>query len=236
METPHIIFQDESLLGLFKPASWFVHPPENPKYRRGLKRKTCTQWLSDNNYLHIHPAHRIDSATEGLVLFGKNKECLTFLNQQFVQQKIKKTYLAVVRGWFTHEEGTIELPLELDSTGNLVPCRTDYTVIKKIELPVQISKKFATSRYSVLSVHPQTGRWHQIRRHMNRVAHPLIGDCEHGDSHHNRYFREALQIQGLCLWAKELSLSHPVNGELLTITSPKPQKWLQIEKLFQIRI
>ena len=80
---PSILFEDADILLLNKPATWFVHPPENPRYRRALKRKTCTQWLNDIHGLKAFPAHRIDAATEGLFICGKTKEATAHLNLQF---------------------------------------------------------------------------------------------------------------------------------------------------------
>ena len=57
---PQILFQDEDLLLLFKPSGWFVHPPENPRFRRGLKRRTCVQWLGDAHNIKAFPAHRLE--------------------------------------------------------------------------------------------------------------------------------------------------------------------------------
>ena len=232
MLEPIILSEDEHILLLYKPSSWFVHPPENPRFRRGLKRRTCVQWLSDRKNTRAFPAHRIDCATEGILIFGKTKDATAELNSQFKNHETRKTYWAVVRGWMKEPEGVIALPLELDSTGELVPCETHYRELKRIEHNVKISKKFDTSRYSLLEVRPKTGRWHQIRRHMNRVSHPIIGDREHGDSHHNRYFRDSLGIDGLCLWAKSLEIRHPGSGERLNLQSPQSEKWNKIEELF----
>ncbi len=233
-EFPQIIFQDDDLLLINKPPTWFVHPPENPRYRRGLKRRTCTQWLMDVHHLRAYPAHRIDAATEGIFISGKTKEATSHLNLQFKNHETKKVYYAVVRGWFKEDSGSIEIALENNSTGDYAQCETHYRKLSEIELPVKISKQFATSRYSLLEVSPKTGRWHQIRRHMNRVSHPIIGDREHGDSHHNRYFRDTLAIDGLCLWAKELTINHPTTGKKLKFESPKSEKWQQIENLFKL--
>jgi tRNA pseudouridine65 synthase len=230
---PEIIFQDENLLILFKPSGWFVHPPENPRFRRGLKRRTCVQWLSDVKNIRAFPAHRLDCATEGILVFGLDKPTTAHLNNQFKCHETSKKYFAVVRGWLKDPDGRIELPLELDSTGELVACETNYRTLKTIEHNVKISKKFDTSRYSLLEVSPKTGRWHQIRRHMNRVSHPIVGDREHGDSHHNRYFRDQLGINGLCLWAKELSFTHPATGERVQFLSPQTEKWEMILRLFE---
>lgn len=232
VQVPEIIFEDDHILILFKPSSWFVHPPENPRFRRGLKRRTCVQWLMDFHNKKAYPAHRLDAATEGILIFGKSKEATAHLNQQFKNHLVRKIYWAVTRGWFKELNGKITLPLELDSTGDLVECETNYKTLAQIEHDIQVHKKYPKSRYSLLEVQPKTGRWHQIRRHMNRVSHPILGDREHGDSHHNRYFRDLLGIDGLCLQARELEFIHPVSLEKLGFKSPMTKKWEQIEKLF----
>ncbi len=126
----------------------------------------------------------------------------------------------------------ITLDLELDSTQELVPCETQYEVLSEIELPYQINSKFKTTRYSLLKVKPITGRWHQIRRHMNRVAHPILGDREHGDSHHNRFFRDQLQIAGLCLFAYQIEFTHPTTLELMSFKSLSDENLKKISQLF----
>lgn len=232
---PEIVFQDEHLLLLFKPPGWFVHPPENPKYRRGLKRHTLVQWLKDNYNVSAFPAHRLDFATEGILIFGKDRDTTASLNLQFKNHETFKTYRAVVRGWMPEPTGTINLALESARTKGLVECETFYRELAKLEVPKGVGKKFNTSRYSLLEVNPRTGRWHQIRRHMNRVAHPIIGDREHGDGRHNVFFRDELKIDGLCLWAKELLIRHPISGEKLKFNSPKSERFQQIENLFSFK-
>lgn len=234
IKSPFILFQDESILILFKPSGWFVHPPEDPRHRRGLKRKTCVQWLMDFHEIKAFPAHRLDAGTEGLIIFGKTKTASQFLNAQFRNHTIEKTYHAVVRGWFKDPAGKIDLPLELDSTGTLVESLTHYKTLATIEKNFAINPKFSTSRYSLLKIQPVTGRWHQIRRHMNRVSHPIIGDSEHGDLRHNRFFRETLLIDGLCLQASKIMFQHPTSLENMTFTTPQTEKWKLIESVFKI--
>ncbi|MBC7464777.1 MAG: tRNA pseudouridine(65) synthase TruC [Bdellovibrio sp.] len=233
---PEILFQDESILVLFKPSKWFVHPPEEPRHRRGLKRKTCVQWLMDFHQIKANPIHRIDVGTEGVLIFAKTKAAAQNLNLQFKNHTVLKTYHAVTRGWFKDSTGVIDLPLELDSTKELVDCRTNYKTLARLEKDFSIHPKFLTSRYSLLEVKPETGRWHQIRRHMNRISHPLIGDSEHGDLRHNRYFREALRIDGLCLRATEITFIHPETFKDVTYQAPKSDKWKDLEIIFQCSI
>lgn len=236
IEIPEILFQDESILVLFKPSKWFVHPPEEPRHRRGLKRKTCVQWLMDFHEIKANPVHRIDVGTEGVLIFAKTKSTAQHLNLQFKNHTVLKTYHAVTRGWFKEPNGVIDLPLELDSSKELVACRTNYKTLATLEKDFSIHPKFLTSRYSLLEVKPETGRWHQIRRHMNRVSHPLIGDSEHGDLRHNRYFREILLIDGLCLRASEITFVHPEHLNPVTFKAPHTEKWKNLETIFQCSI
>ncbi|MBC7419536.1 MAG: tRNA pseudouridine(65) synthase TruC [Bdellovibrio sp.] len=233
-EFPVIQYQDDEILILYKPPTWFVHPPENKRFRRGLKRRTCVQWLADHHQIRAFPAHRIDAGTNGILIFGKTKESTAHLNLQFKNHEVDKTYHAVVRGWMKEKEGVIQLPLELDSTGELVECETYYKSLGQIELPFSVTPKFQTTRYSWLEVKPKTGRWHQIRRHMNRVAHPIIGDREHGDSHHNRFFREQLKVDGLCLSAIRLEFIHPGTLKKVVFKSMVADKWQHLNEIFKL--
>ncbi len=180
---------------------------------------------------HVFPVHRLDAATSGVLLFALSSEVARLICDQFAKRIPQKTYQAVVRG-FPPSEGSIDLDLELDSTGEKVPARTTYKTLQRIELPHPVGKKFATARYSLMEIKPETGRYHQIRRHFNRISHPLLGDAVHGDSHHNRFFREFLGISGLCLQAIRLELPHPISGQSLSIEAPPSGRWNKIHDLF----
>jgi len=234
LEPPRIIFQDEHLLVLFKPSRMYVHPPEDPIARKAVGRHTCLNWLRDEHSLIGYPIHRLDFSTEGLVIFALHREASQKMNIAMRAHGIQKFYDSVVRGWFKESYGEISLPLELDSTGQLVECLTLYSTTRKIELPQSVNSKFNTVRYSLLDIELKTGRWHQIRRHMNRVAHPILGDREHGDSHHNRFFRDQLNIEGLCLKAKRLEFFHPYTNEKLILHCPVTEMWQKIYTLFSV--
>lgn len=229
---PHMIYEDPNLIALYKPSSYYVHPPENKFAKQKVGRNTCIHWLQDFHHIKPSPIHRLDYATEGIVLFGKTLEATQKLNAMMRNKEIAKYYDAIVRGWFKESYGKIDLQLELDSTQELVDCVTLYSTQHKLEVQASVHSQFNTSRYSWLDIELKTGRWHQIRRHMNRVAHPVIGDREHGDSHHNRYFRDQLKIDGLCLKAKRIVLAHPLENKILDIHCPISPKWQKLQKLF----
>jgi tRNA pseudouridine65 synthase len=105
--------------------------------------------------------------------------------------------------------------------------------LKTLEIPEAVGKKHDTARFSLLQLQPITGRFHQLRRHMNRISHPIIGDVAHGDGHQNHYFAEKMGVTGLCLRAHFLSFSHPQRPEeRVEIEAPWPAKWDKIFELF----
>jgi len=225
-----IIYQDEHFFVIDKPAGLFVHPPERSKYPTPPE-KICLYALREKFQQEVFPVHRLDAPTSGLVIFAFNKDATRELSKLFADREMQKTYHAFVRG-FTEAEGSIELPLSIAGFTEPIDAITGYQTLKHLELPVAVGKKYPTSRYSWVEVRPVTGRWHQIRRHFDQIAHPLIGDIEHGDSYHNRFFRDELKISGLCLRATQLEFTHPWSKTPIQIQAPTCEKWQKIQQLF----
>lgn len=233
-------------MAIDKPSGYHVHPHETEQHRVSrdliclyLLRKKMKQW--------VYPVHRLDVSTSGVLLFALNSATASKMCELFAKQQTKKIYKAVVRG-FTLAEDLIDHDLESDSSKEMLSAKTAYKCLAQIELPFAVGKKHKTSRYSLLQIEPLTGRFHQIRRHFNRISHPLIGDATHGDSRHNIFFREQLGITGLCLKAESLQFIHPWTQEQLIITAPdqfnKPEnlahqhhrKWQKIDELFKMNL
>lgn len=225
-----VLFRDEYFLAIHKPAGYHVHPPEDPTHRVP-RDKIILYEVRRLAKQHVYPVHRLDAGTSGVLLFGLSSEAASRMNKLFTARETRKTYHAVVRG-FLPAEGVIEIPLELDSTGELVEASTSYRRLAQLELPHAVGKKFPTARYSWVEVTPHSGRYHQIRRHFNRISHPLLGDAAHGDSHHNQFFRHHLGIAGLCLKALSLGFRHPWTEEEVLIEAAPCEKWNKIQTLF----
>lgn len=218
-------------MAIDKPTGFHVHPPEDSQHRvpRDL---ICLYHVRNQLKQHVYPVHRLDAGTSGVLVFALSSADAGNLCRQFAEREVQKTYRAVVRG-YVEEQGHIDLPLELDSTGDLVEAQTSYRRLGQVEFPFAVSKRFQTSRYSLVEVRPHTGRWHQIRRHFNRISHPLVGDPVHGDSRHNQFFREHLGIRGLCLRAERLEFRHPANGERILLETPSCERWLKLQSFFE---
>jgi tRNA pseudouridine65 synthase len=225
-----IVYQDEYFFVIDKPAGMFVHPPERSAYPTPPE-KICLFKLRDQFQREVFPVHRLDAPTSGLVTFAFTKESTKALSLLFAKRQMSKTYQAVARGHLENE-GQIDLPLKIAGFEEPITAMTRYRTLKQIELPATVGKKYTTARYSLMEIYPETGRWHQIRRHFDQIAHPLLGDIEHGDSHHNRFFRDELKIKGLCLRATRLSFVHPWEQKEISISAPPSEQWGQIQTLF----
>jgi tRNA pseudouridine65 synthase len=225
-----LLYQDEHIFAVQKPSGFHVHPHEQVQHRVS-RDKIVLYHVRRMMRRHVFPVHRLDAGTSGVLVFALSSEAASKMCQLFANRETQKTYHAVVRG-YVQEQGSIEIPLESDSSGELLDAKTTFRCLKTIELPYPVGKKFPTARYSLVEAQPHSGRFHQIRRHFNRISHPLIGDAVHGDSHHNRFFRTHLEIEGLCLKALRLEFFHPWNQKKISITAETCPKWSRIESLF----
>jgi tRNA pseudouridine65 synthase len=229
-----ILFQDAHLVAIDKPAGFHVHPPQDATHRisPGLNGLRIVR---DQLGQYVYPVHRIDPATSGVVIYALSSEMASLLSRQFRDQELVKTYIAVTRGWI-HEETRIDTPLVKPGTLNPADPKESLTTLvplARVELPFANSQH-PTSRYSLVWVNIESGRWHQIRRHLARISHPIIGDTVHGHGEHNRIFREHLALRMLCLKAAQLSFLHPVTGDPVTLRSRWGGSWHQLFERFGV--
>ena len=231
----NILFQDEHLVIIDKPSGFHVHPHEDKKNRVD-KEFICLYVLKEQIGKYLYPVHRLDVATSGVLVFALSSYTAQFLQAQIQSFKWEKIYHAVVRG-YAQDAGEIDIPLEVSSTEKIVSAKTTYTKLSQIELDHAVGKRFSKARYSLMQVQPHTGRYHQIRRHFNRIIYFVIGDREHGDNRHNVFFNRILDIHGLCLHSSRLKLYHPVTHQEMNVEAlPSSEKWKKIQTLFNHEI
>ncbi len=224
-----IVFQDEHYLAINKPNGLLVHKTKIAEEQKEF----ALQKVRDQIGKFVHTVHRIDRPTSGVLLFALSKEAQTAARKLFDERTIKKTYWALVRG-YTADSGVIDHPLkkiESKSQGTQ-EALTRYKTLRKVEMPYSISR-YPNSRYSLVAVEPETGRTHQIRRHMGHIRHYIIGDKRHGECKHNRYFSDTLGLKYLFLHAKELKFIHPFTKKNIIIKSRLPAHWSLIFKQFK---
>jgi tRNA pseudouridine65 synthase len=215
-----VLYRDSHLVAVHKPAGLLVH-----RNAHAGREPFLLQILRDQLGQRLYPVHRLDRPTSGLMIMALSSQSAHTLALQFAAQDVTKTYLAVTRG-FTPAQGLIDYPLKSES-GTLQEARTKFTRLATAEIPGPVGPN-PTARYSLVRVHPRTGRTHQIRRHFAHLRHPLIGDVLRGDGRQNRFFREHFNLHRLLLASVELSFDHPADNTRTTLTCLPSSELLDI--------
>ena len=218
-----IIFQDDYLVAINKPPGLLVHRSAIDK----RETRFAVQLLRDALGRRIYPVHRLDKPTSGVLLFALDQAMARAMGEIFSRGEVQKTYRVIVRG-FTPQQGLIDYPLREQRdkmTDNLAradkPPQAAITAYRRLmaaefQVPVE---PYSTARYSLLEVVPQTGRKHQIRRHMKHIFHPVVGDTTHGDGRHNRFFRDQLDCSRMLLHANSMEFRHPATTQPVHISA-----------------
>jgi len=220
-EKLHILYQDEYLVAVFKPAGLLVHRSMIDKY----ETRFALQMVRNQVGKHVYPVHRLDKPTSGVLLFALSSGIAKAVGEQFAAHTVAKTYHAVVRG-YADESGIIDYALkeELDKKSDKQaqqdkPAQdavTEYRRLATAELNHAVGR-YNTARYSLVQLKPKTGRKHQLRRHFKHIFHPIVGDTTHGDGKQNQFFRQHLVCHRLLLQATSLTLQHPISQQPLCI-------------------
>ena len=211
VENPfNILYEDDRYIIINKPCGIMVHRTKISEDTRFV-----LQLLRNQIKQHIFPVHRLDRATSGVLVFGKDREAAGFLSEQFRAQQVDKKYVAIIRG-HVPDSDTIDYDLAKTPRHEPQQAISHYTKISESEMPFAISR-YPTSRYSFVSVKIDTGRRQQIRRHFAHIRHPIIGDKRHGDCKHNNYFQAHFNLHRMLLHAAEFQFKHPGLEEPLLI-------------------
>lgn len=219
-----VIYQDDHLVAVHKPSGLLVHRSQLDRHASEF----AVQMLRDQLGRHVHPVHRLDRATSGVLLFAFDTDVARRLGESFMTRAVHKSYLAVVRGT-PDEQGEVEHALRVrdDLPGRATrhppaaaqPALTRFRRLAACELPFAVDR-YPTARYALMGLVPESGRRHQLRRHMKHLSHPVIGDSTYGKSRHNRFFAQQFGCSRLLLAAVELRLPHPLDGTPLRLCAP----------------
>ncbi|MBL4823584.1 MAG: bifunctional tRNA pseudouridine(32) synthase/23S rRNA pseudouridine(746) synthase RluA [Colwellia sp.] len=207
-----IIFQDEDIVVLNKSSGLLSVPGRLPEHQ------DCLQ----NRVQRVLPTativHRLDMATSGIIIMALNKPAHVAISRQFEQRKTKKSYIARVFGKVAEIEGSVDLPLICDwpnrpkqmvDHDNGKQSLTNYSVLSYSTLS-------SGDESTLIELRPVTGRSHQLRVHMLALGHPILGDRLYA---HEKALTISPRLQ---LHARNLSLTHPITGELLCFVTPCP--------------
>jgi 23S rRNA pseudouridine1911/1915/1917 synthase len=205
-----IVYEDRDLIVVNKAPGVSVHPGPG-HYTDTLGNFLLWHFQQEGEALSLHPVHRLDKGTSGLIVTAKHPFAQDQLRLQLHTNRFQRRYLAVCQGRLEPETGTIDLPIG----------RCDDSIVKR---QVREDGDPAVTHYETLSAQGdrsllrlelETGRTHQIRVHLAHLGHPLVGDFLYGT--------ESAEISRPALHSAELSLVHPVTGETLGWTAPLPE-------------
>jgi len=204
-----IVFEDDEILVINKPAGMLVHPTKHVK--TGTLANALAFYLNNFQSQIVRPGivHRLDKETSGLMIVAKTERALRILSAHFQKKLIKKIYLAVVEGTISEDSGTISAPI------GRVEEKPHWRVLvdgKEAETKFQVLERRESS--TLLELEPITGRTNQLRIHCAHIGHPIVGDEWYG----------AKPFARLCLHAARLGCYHP-NGGWLEFSSDTPTEF-----------
>ena len=159
----------------------------------------------------VHPVHRLDRGTSGALLFARTAEAAATLGRAFADGHVDKRYLALVRG-APPATVVVDHPVPETEGGARVPAVTRLRLVARSTV----------ERCSLVEARPETGRFHQIRRHLKHLSHPIVGDVNYGKGDLNRLFRTRYGLHRLALHAHLLAFDHPATGRRLVVRAPLP--------------
>lgn len=216
-----IIYEDEDILVVNKPKGLVVHPANgNPDGTLvNAIMDICKESLSGiGGELRPGIVHRLDKDTSGLLIVAKNDKAHIKMSEQIKNRKVKKTYIALVRGTISENEATINMPI-----GRSTKDRKKMAVNRNGKNAIthfKVLERF--SDYTLLQIKIETGRTHQIRVHLTEIGYPIVGDYIYSNG------KNEWGIKGQCLHAKSLKFKHPITNKEMFIEAPIPEYFEKI--------
>jgi tRNA pseudouridine65 synthase len=216
-----ILYQDSWCIAINKPHGLLVHR----SMIAAEASEFAVQLLRDQVGFPVFPVHRLDRKTSGVLLFASSADYVASFQASMQREQTQKDYLALVRGFFP-DEIVVDYPLARED-GKVQEAVTHFEKLEHFELPIAHGD-FETSRYSLIQARPKTGRMHQIRKHLNHLRHPIIGDRPHGCNKQNKLFLERWNMNTMMLHAEKLELYHPFLDKQLIIFAEKSSEFERV--------
>ena len=222
-----IIYEDDVLLVVDKPAGMVVHPALGHSSGTLVNAVLahCPQVADVGGVERAGIVHRLDKDTSGLILIAKDEAAQVALQRQFKRRQVAKTYLALTEGQVHPREGVIEAPIGRDKRH-----RKRMAVVRRgrrARTMYRVTEYFPD--HTLLEVRPHTGRTHQVRVHMAWMGYPLVGDAVYGRR------RQRLLRDRHFLHASRLRFTHPATGEEVEFTAPLPPELTAVLKRLRLR-
>ena len=201
-----LVYRDDYIAVVNKPSGLLSVPGNQPQYYDSAMSRV------KEKYGFCEPAHRLDMATSGILLFALSKAADRELKRQFREREPKKYYQALVWGHLEQDHGVVELPLICDWE-NRPRQKICFERGKRAVTFYDVLQRYPNNTTRV-KLTPITGRSHQLRLHMLALGHPILGDKFYAHPQ-----AKALSLR-LCLHAESLQIQHPITGEMMEFTAP----------------
>ena len=211
-----IVYEDEDIIVVNKPAGMPVHPSLN-NYMNSLANALMYYYQQQGKPFIFRCTNRLDRDTSGLTVIAKHMVSSSILSAMTARHKIRREYLAIVRGHVTPPSGTIDAPIGRAGTP-LIERRIDFEHGERAVTHYRVVKE--KNGHSLVSLVLETGRTHQIRVHMKYLGFPLVGDY--------LYNPDMEYIQRQALHSHSLAFRHPITAEDLKFTADLPEDMLRI--------
>ncbi len=224
-----VLYEDEHVLACDKPAGLAIHAGSGitgetlvDQVRAYLERQGLQ---TPEGEFKPSPAHRLDRETSGVVVVAKTRQAMVRLTEIFTAGEADKTYLALAKGRFQREAGSVDLRLP----------EHQQTFASKQQRGVNMQearthwRKLADGpEATLLELTIETGRTHQIRRHLDAIGHPVVGDGKYGDFPFNRIAQRQWGLRRMFLHSLRLSLPHPLSKKRLVLVAPLPKELVEV--------
>ena len=211
-----IIYEDEDLLVLNKPAGMPIHPSLN-NYTNSIANALAYYFQSQGKPFIFRCCNRLDRDTSGLTIVSKHLVSGSILSDMTKYREVHREYLAIVRGSVTPSEGTIQAPLGRKD-GTIIERTVDWEHGEDAVTHYKVVKE--ANGHSLVSLRLETGRTHQIRIHMKYLGYPLIGDY--------LYNPDMEYMTRQALHSHHMEFTHPITGEHMSFTAPLPEDMAQV--------
>ena len=211
-----IIYEDEDLLVLNKPAGMPIHPSLN-NYTNSIANALAYYFQSQGKPFIFRCCNRLDRDTSGLTIVSKHLVSGSILSDMTKYREVHREYLAIARGYVTPSEGTIQAPLGRKE-GTIIERTVDWEHGEDAVTHYKVVKE--ANGHSLVSLRLETGRTHQIRIHMKYLGYPLIGDY--------LYNPDMEYMTRQALHSHHMEFTHPITGEHMSFTAPLPEDMARV--------
>ena len=211
-----IVYEDEDLLVLNKPAGMPIHPSLN-NYTNSIANALAYYFQSQGKPFIFRCCNRLDRDTSGLTIVSKHLVSGSILSDMTKYREVHREYLAIARGSVTPSEGTIQAPLGRKD-GTIIERTVDWEHGEDAVTHYKVVKE--ANGHSLVSLRLETGRTHQIRIHMKYLGYPLIGDY--------LYNPDMEYMTRQALHSHHMEFTHPITGEHMSFTAPLPEDMARV--------